>query len=366
MNRGFAGGCNLAAREARGEYLIFLNDDTQVEGGWLEALIQAADEQPLAGAVGSRVLNRDGGTMLARFRASGQPMRVLLIDDRILDAALGSGFSRVHQMVCELAAAHVWVSIYPTATAEVSDRRVLKAIDVITGDLVEHLRGPSMYEVIVVSCPHNFEQYAPMVRRHQPRAALVYDAEALFHRRIERQVHFATDGQERDRLRREAASLRRVEQGVRRDADLIVSVSPDEARWLTEQAGDAPVIAMLPTLAGARFTDRAFHDRNGAVLIAGWLGGVQSPNADGLRWFCQHIAPRIRDMGVSFLLRVTGTDPPRGLLELAADDVMFIMSEGQFGWLDIVDRARLDRDPARVAARFRRRFATPPRTRIES
>jgi GT2 family glycosyltransferase len=38
-NLGFGGGANLAAARARGEYLAFLNPDTIVECGWLDALV---------------------------------------------------------------------------------------------------------------------------------------------------------------------------------------------------------------------------------------------------------------------------------------------------------------------------------------
>ena len=43
VNLGFAGGCNLGASVARGEYLVLLNDDAIVEPGWLDWLVQTAD-----------------------------------------------------------------------------------------------------------------------------------------------------------------------------------------------------------------------------------------------------------------------------------------------------------------------------------
>jgi GT2 family glycosyltransferase len=52
---------NLGARHARGEYLLFLNDDTEVvTPGWLEAMLEFAQQQPI-GAVGARLQFPDGG-----------------------------------------------------------------------------------------------------------------------------------------------------------------------------------------------------------------------------------------------------------------------------------------------------------------
>jgi ADP-heptose:LPS heptosyltransferase/GT2 family glycosyltransferase len=50
---------NLAARHAKGEFLLFLNDDTEiVEPGWLDALLRHA-ERPEIGVVGARLLYPD-------------------------------------------------------------------------------------------------------------------------------------------------------------------------------------------------------------------------------------------------------------------------------------------------------------------
>jgi N-acetylglucosaminyl-diphospho-decaprenol L-rhamnosyltransferase len=43
-NRGFAGGNNAGVREAGGQYVAFLNDDTSVDRGWLSALRKGIDE----------------------------------------------------------------------------------------------------------------------------------------------------------------------------------------------------------------------------------------------------------------------------------------------------------------------------------
>lgn len=52
--------CNLGAAAAKGEFLLFLNDDIEViEPDWLDALVAQA-ERPQVGAVGARLLYPDG------------------------------------------------------------------------------------------------------------------------------------------------------------------------------------------------------------------------------------------------------------------------------------------------------------------
>lgn len=58
---GFAGGVNIGVRHARGKLLHVLHDDTKVCSGWLDHLLAALDDNPRAGAVGSTLLDPDGG-----------------------------------------------------------------------------------------------------------------------------------------------------------------------------------------------------------------------------------------------------------------------------------------------------------------
>jgi GT2 family glycosyltransferase len=57
-NLGFGGGSNLGARYAGGHYLAFLNPDTLVEPGWLEALRRALEANPETGMATACILLR--------------------------------------------------------------------------------------------------------------------------------------------------------------------------------------------------------------------------------------------------------------------------------------------------------------------
>jgi GT2 family glycosyltransferase/SAM-dependent methyltransferase/glycosyltransferase involved in cell wall biosynthesis len=59
-NQGFILSCNHGARVARGELLVFLNNDTLVLPGWLDELVETFNAIPEAGLVGSKLLYPDG------------------------------------------------------------------------------------------------------------------------------------------------------------------------------------------------------------------------------------------------------------------------------------------------------------------
>ena len=63
-NRGFSQANNLAATQAKGEYLLFLNADTEIRNDFLEGAVKALDEKN-TGAKGMKMYNPDGTFQLS-------------------------------------------------------------------------------------------------------------------------------------------------------------------------------------------------------------------------------------------------------------------------------------------------------------
>ena len=483
VNLGFGGGNNRAAAAARGEYLVMLNDDAEVQPGWLEALVETADKHRDAGAVGSRILHpggwlqeagsvvwSDASTIgvgrglppgsrrydylrevdyasacsllvrretfervggfdqlffpaynedvdlcfairrlgqrvlyqprsvivhhesqsgaeartflilrgrrllgekwsaelrfraaprptdetaidLAVHRARGSPSRVLVIDDRLPDQRLGSGFGRMRDAIRELAGDDYAVSFYATDTLR-GDRRELQdlGVDLIEGDLVAHLSVPStLYDVAIVSRPHNFKMVSKL-RRHQSQCAVIYDAEALFHRRLEREAEVimtADPEAAQDRLHI-ADHARRLERRVVRQADHVVSVSTVEAEWFRSIPGHCPVDVIEGRQPEAKTTSQPFAQRSGMVLVAGWLAPYPSPNTDGLEWFVGNVMPRVKRAVPWARLSVTGANPPAEITRLGGPSLRFL--GGVEDLREVYDGARLAVVPVRYGA----------------
>lgn len=59
-NAGFGKGCNLGASHAKGHYVLFLNNDTQVEGTGFMDMVRFLDTHTEVAILGGRMKNEDG------------------------------------------------------------------------------------------------------------------------------------------------------------------------------------------------------------------------------------------------------------------------------------------------------------------
>ncbi len=59
-NSGFIRSCNRGFEAARGEYVVFLNNDTEVKARWLDELYETMRRDPTIGVAGSKLLFPDG------------------------------------------------------------------------------------------------------------------------------------------------------------------------------------------------------------------------------------------------------------------------------------------------------------------
>lgn len=80
---GLAAMLDQGGRAARGDFIVFLSDDTQVQPGWLDVLVQSFEETPDAGLLGSRLLYPDGRQREAgrRIDPDGSTHRLGHLDD---------------------------------------------------------------------------------------------------------------------------------------------------------------------------------------------------------------------------------------------------------------------------------------------
>ena len=60
QNQGFIRSCNMGAKAAQGEYLYFLNNDTEVTAGWMDQLLRTFHDFPGTGLAGSKLVYPDG------------------------------------------------------------------------------------------------------------------------------------------------------------------------------------------------------------------------------------------------------------------------------------------------------------------
>jgi glycosyltransferase involved in cell wall biosynthesis len=259
------------------------------------------------------------------MRRRGGPQRILVIDDRLPDSGggaggVGSGFVRASELFRDLR--DCAVSLFTTHRPRRNTLADL-GVDLIDEPLAGHLALPGKtYDAVVVSRPHNFRFFYDTIRAGLPGAPVIYDAEALYHKRLWLQAQLETNYERKDLIETRARDMEEVERRIARSADRLVTISPEERAWLESVEGHAPIEFMPPLLSGIETSPATLDARTGAIFVAGWLGGSESPNVDGLRWYCDEVLPRVCAALPHFRTIVTGKNPPAAVQALASEAIV--------------------------------------------
>lgn len=262
-------------------------------------------------------------------RRGGGESRLLVIDDAVPDPSFGAGSGRMAEVLRELAAGgRFTIDLLPLVARCDADpaRAAALGVDVVEGDLEDLVgRGGRRYGAVIVSRPHNWVASIGTLRRRAPAVPVVYDAEALFSRRLARQAAYVTDAPTAIRVAHDAARLDAVEREIAREADYVVTICEDEADFFRDGSPDpANVVVRPPYLAGVSPSPAQLAARHDLGFVAGWSAGPDSPNADALEWFARKILPGVRARVPGARVRVTGIDPPANVRRLATPAVEFV------------------------------------------
>lgn len=117
-NLGFARACNQGARLAQAPVLVFLNSDTEVHPGWIEAILCVLNQRPQVAAVGGRLLYPNGTCQHAGVLLVKSPDGITLDGVHRL-VGLSEDDPRLHRAVDLPAVSAACMAVRATAFAEV-------------------------------------------------------------------------------------------------------------------------------------------------------------------------------------------------------------------------------------------------------
>lgn len=197
------------------------------------------------------------------------------------------------------------------------------------------------FDVIVLTRHHLANAFIPLLRRHAPRARLVFDTIDLHYLRERRGAQLAGDAA----ALRAADATRGRELAAMAAADLTLVVSAEEQAQLRRDAPDARV-ELLSNLHEVAGPGADFDARADLVFVGGFR---HPPNVDAVLWFAREVFPRIRQALPEVRFHCIGAEPPPEVAALARQPGILV--HGHVPDLaPYMDRVRLAVAPLRFGA----------------
>lgn len=286
---------------------------------------------------------------MAIGRYATRDKRILVVDDRVPDPALGSGFPRTYELLKALSEIGFSITYYPLQSQEkpemVTHLLQQLGIEFLYDLKLNHFEAyykkhKDHFGHVWVSRPHNMECIGKIIRDVNASQTIIYDAEALFSMREITKREMDGDvlsSAEKDEIISKELDLVKY-------ADKLVTVSARECGLISKYRTDN--VYVVSHVSEFTPTTKKFEDRKDILFVGGFLTSP-SPNEDSMLYFVKDIFPAIRQ-ATGAKLWIVGTNLLDSIYELASEDV--IVTGRVEDLREYYDKCRVFVAPTRYAA----------------
>ncbi len=203
------------------------------------------------------------------------------------------------------------------------------------------------FDLVVIHRARIADRFLPAVRRHCPRAKIVFNTVDLSYLREEREAQHTGS----TIMRWKAADTRRRELRAVGAADATIVLSSLEAEVLRREVPGARV-DIVPLLREIPGLGAALEGREGVLFVGGFR---HRPNVDAVDFLVGSIWPEVRRLAPGMKLHIVGSSTPRSIFDLAADDIEVHGHVADLG--AVFDRVRVSVAPLRYGAGLKGKVA---------
>jgi GT2 family glycosyltransferase/glycosyltransferase involved in cell wall biosynthesis len=171
-------------------------------------------------------------------------------------------------------------------------------------------RNGHRFDTVVVSRHYVARELLPLLRRHAPRAKIVFDTVDLHYLRERRGAE--VDGHAALLRAAERTRARELEVIARSDVTLVVSAAERDLLATDAPGAQVEILSNLHDVAGPGLPFAARHD---LVFVGGFR---HPPNVDAVTWFVDAVFPRVRERLPDVRFHCIGGDVPDAIAALAS------------------------------------------------
>lgn len=203
-------------------------------------------------------------------------------------------------------------------------------------------------DYVLLSRPVLAREMLPLLRRHCPRARLLYYGHDLHHLRHREEARVTGDALQA----READALHRIEREVWQGVDAIYYPSASEVAIVRAELPGAKVRLVPPYVFEPDEAPPSPSGRAGLLFVAGFS---HPPNIDAARWFADHVLPGLRREHPRLQVTFAGASPSAEVLALRERGIEVTGSVDPQSLDALYARARVAVVPLRFGAGVKRK-----------